>query len=133
MRATCAAASGVLTVMRTSSEPARQSSNTCCVVAAASAVSVLVIDCTTTGAPPPIATLPTITCVEILRAMRHHSSVKRATSTLTCGARSTGRSSYESRTCCALPMMSANGGLPSTACSLPAGLSCEISVLPPRP
>ena len=54
-----AAASGVLTVMRTSSEPARASSATCRAVAAASAVSVLVIDCTTIGASPPMATSPT--------------------------------------------------------------------------
>src|SRR5260221_3290274 len=65
--ATCAAASGVLTVMRTSSDPARQRSNTWRAVASASAVSVLVIDWTTIGAPPPTATLPIITCVETLR------------------------------------------------------------------
>jgi hypothetical protein len=53
--------------MRTSSEPARQSSNDWRAVASASAVSVLVIDWTTIGAPPPMATLPTLTCVEILR------------------------------------------------------------------
>ena len=79
--------------MRTSSEPARHSSNTWRAVASASAVSVLVMDCTTTGAPPPIATLSTITCLETLRSIRHQSSVKRATSTLTCGARSISRSS----------------------------------------
>src|SRR4051812_45016809 len=56
MRATCAAASGVFTVMRTSSEPARASSATWSTVDFRSAVSVLVIDCTTTGAPPPIKT-----------------------------------------------------------------------------
>src|SRR6187549_1964661 len=55
---TAAAASGVLTVTRTSSEPARASSATCFAVPATSAVSVLVIDCTTTGAPPPTTTLP---------------------------------------------------------------------------
>ena len=55
MCGTCAAASGVLTVMRTSSEPARASSSTWLAVAATSAVSVLVIDCTTTGASPPIS------------------------------------------------------------------------------
>jgi hypothetical protein len=43
------AASSVLTVTRTSSEPARASSITWLTVAAVSAVSVLVIDCTTTG------------------------------------------------------------------------------------
>ena len=39
----------VLTVMRTSSEPARASASTCVTVASTSAVSVLVIDCTTIG------------------------------------------------------------------------------------
>src|SRR5690606_721357 len=58
MRGTAAAASGVLTVTRTISDPARQSSATCFVVAATSAVSVLVMDCTTTGAPPPTSTFP---------------------------------------------------------------------------
>src|SRR5690606_2138505 len=61
MRGTAAAASGVLTVMRTSSEPARASSATCFAVPATSAVSVLVIDCTTTGAPPPTVTPSTRT------------------------------------------------------------------------
>ena len=46
MCGTAAAASGVLTVMRTSSEPARASSLTWIAVPIASAVSVLVIDCT---------------------------------------------------------------------------------------
>src|SRR6185295_11196248 len=67
MRATCAAASGVLTVMRTSSEPARASASTCAAVAAASAVSVLVIDCTTMGASPPTSTSPTTTWREMRR------------------------------------------------------------------
>src|SRR5690606_13843333 len=61
MRGTAAAASWVLTVTRTISEPARQSSATCFTVAPTSAVSVLVMDCTTTGAPPPTSTLPTRT------------------------------------------------------------------------
>jgi hypothetical protein len=65
MRGTWAAASGVFTVMRTSSEPARASASTCRAVPAASSVSVLVIDCTTTGAPPPMRTPPTATCREI--------------------------------------------------------------------
>src|SRR4051812_50206038 len=69
MRATCAAASGVLTVMRTSSEPARARASTCRVVASASSVSVLVIDCTTIGAPPPMRTSSTTTWREILRFM----------------------------------------------------------------
>jgi hypothetical protein len=68
MRATCAAASGVLTVMRTSSEPARASASTCSAVASASAVSVLVIDWTTMGAPPPMRTSPTATWREPLRS-----------------------------------------------------------------
>ena len=58
-RRTAAAASRVLTVMRTSSEPAAASSATCAAVAAASAVSVLVMDCTTTGCAPPTGTSPT--------------------------------------------------------------------------
>ena len=58
MRGTAAAASGVFTVMRTSSEPARASSATCLAVPATSAVSVLVIDCTTTGTAPPTVVGP---------------------------------------------------------------------------
>ena len=50
------AASGVLTVMRTISEPACASSLTWIAVPIASAVSVLVIDCTSTGASPPTVT-----------------------------------------------------------------------------
>ena len=53
---TAAAASGVLTVMRTSSEPAIASSLTWIAVPIASTVSVLVIACTRTGASPPIVT-----------------------------------------------------------------------------
>src|SRR5216117_1345484 len=62
MRGTCAAASAVLTVTRTISEPARASSTTWVAVPWRSAVSVLVIDCTKTGAPPPISACPTRTC-----------------------------------------------------------------------
>ena len=51
-----AAASGVLTVMRTSSEPAIASSLTWIAVPIASTVSVLVIACTRTGASPPTVT-----------------------------------------------------------------------------
>src|SRR5260221_2356869 len=69
MRATCAAASGVFTVMRTSSEPARASASTCRTVASASSVSVVVSDCTTTGAPAPMRTSSTETWREILRFM----------------------------------------------------------------
>src|SRR6266852_376728 len=61
MRGTCAAASAVLTVTRTISEPARASSKTWAAVRPASAVSVFVIDCTRTGAPPPISACPTRT------------------------------------------------------------------------
>src|SRR6266446_1248870 len=66
MGATWAAASGELTVMRTSSEPARASASTCRAVASASAVSVLVIDWTTIGAPPPMTTSSTATGRESL-------------------------------------------------------------------
>src|SRR5438132_10927467 len=61
MRGTCAAASAVLTVTRTSSEPARASSTTCVTVLWRSAVSIFVIDCTNTGASPPISACPTRT------------------------------------------------------------------------
>src|SRR6267378_733097 len=61
MRGICAAASAVLTVTRTISDPARASSKTWSAVRAASAVSVFVIDCTNTGAPPPISACPTRT------------------------------------------------------------------------
>ncbi len=54
MAGTAAAAAGVLTVIRTSSEPARARSRTWAAVAATSAVSVLVMDWTTMGAPVPI-------------------------------------------------------------------------------
>jgi hypothetical protein len=58
---TASAASGMLTVMRTISDPASASSMHCCAVPAASTVSVIVIDWTTTGAPPPTWTDPTFT------------------------------------------------------------------------
>src|SRR5216684_7774561 len=61
MRGTCAAASAVLTVTRTISEPARASSTTWVAVLWRSAVSVFVMDCTNTGAPPPISACPTRT------------------------------------------------------------------------
>src|SRR6478609_4490803 len=50
------AASGVLTVIRTISEPASASSLTWMAVPMASTVSVLVMDCTRTGASPPTVT-----------------------------------------------------------------------------
>ena len=56
MAGTSAAAAGVLTVMRTSSEPALANARVWMAVAMASAVSVLVIDCTTTGPSLPIRT-----------------------------------------------------------------------------
>ena len=58
MRATAAAASSLLTVTRTSSDPARARAATCLTVEGMSAVSVLVIDCTTTGASLPTRTPP---------------------------------------------------------------------------
>ena len=61
MAGTALAASGVLTVIRTSSDPARASASTCAAVAATFAVSVSVMDCTTMGAPPPTRTGPTRT------------------------------------------------------------------------
>src|SRR2546429_4573100 len=62
--ATAAAASLVLTVIRTSSEPARARALTCCAVPSTSAVSVFVMDCTTMGAPPPTWTEPMETWTE---------------------------------------------------------------------
>src|SRR5438034_872697 len=56
MYGTCAAASGVLTVMRTSSEPAMANSFTWMAVPMASCVSVFVIDWIRTGASPPMVT-----------------------------------------------------------------------------
>src|SRR6185369_6066851 len=56
MCGTASAASGVLTVMRTSSDPASASSLTWIAVPIASTVSVLVIDWTRTGASPPTVT-----------------------------------------------------------------------------
>src|SRR5688572_1853205 len=58
---TAAAASGVLTVTRTISDPASASSTHCRAVAAASLVSVIVMLWTTMGAPPPTWTSPTRT------------------------------------------------------------------------
>ena len=58
---TAAAASGMLTVIRTMSEPARASSMHCVAVDLMSTVSVFDMDWTTTGAPPPTWTGPTFT------------------------------------------------------------------------
>ena len=70
---TAAAASGVFTVMRTISEPARASSLTWMAVPITSAVSVLVIDCTTTGASPPTITLRAPCCTSTPRLARRGS------------------------------------------------------------
>src|SRR5580692_8388224 len=67
MCGTAAADSSLLTVTRTSSEPARASALTCATVPSISAVSVLVMDCTTIGDLPPMVTVPTFTPREILR------------------------------------------------------------------
>src|SRR5215510_10827833 len=64
---TAAAASLLLTVTRTSSDPDCASSMTCRAVAIASAVSVLVIDWTTTALQPPMRTPPILTDTEFLR------------------------------------------------------------------
>src|ERR1039457_1447907 len=56
-----AAACSVLTVTRTSSDPARASAIAWFTVEATSAVSVLVMDCTTIGCAPPTLTPPTST------------------------------------------------------------------------
>src|SRR5438270_909484 len=56
MWGTAAAASSLLTVTRTSSDPARARAAHCWTVEGMSAVSVLVIDCTTTGASEPTRT-----------------------------------------------------------------------------
>src|SRR6187551_3157543 len=58
---TAAAASSVLTVTRTNSDPAFASAITCSAVPRGSAVSVLVIDCTTMGCPDPTGISPTRT------------------------------------------------------------------------
>jgi len=69
MIGTAAAASAVLTEIRTSSDPASASSLTCAIVAETSAVSVLVIDWTTIGEPPPILTPPTSTVCDRRRTI----------------------------------------------------------------
>src|ERR1700733_13285002 len=66
MCGTAAADSSLLTVIRTSSDPARASALTCATVPSISAVSVLVMDCTTIGDLPPMVTVPTFTPREIL-------------------------------------------------------------------
>src|SRR5216683_228817 len=69
MRGTAAAASSLLTVTRTSSDPARARAAHCWAVEGTSAVSVLVIDCTTTGASDPTRTPPTTTVTVFLRGI----------------------------------------------------------------
>src|ERR1700722_2843983 len=66
MYGTASAAASLLTVIRTSSEPARASAAICWTVDSTSAVSVLVIDCTTTGAEDPMRTPPTLTVTAFL-------------------------------------------------------------------
>ncbi len=76
---TAAAACSVLTVTRTSSDPARASAITWFTVEGTSAVSVLVMDCTTMGCLPPTFTPPTstsaagrrgFTAIDLLRVNR---------------------------------------------------------------
>src|SRR5688572_10944686 len=67
---TAAAASSLLTVIRTSCEPARASATICAAVDAASAVSVFVIDWTTTGCEDPTATSPTYVVTVCLRGAK---------------------------------------------------------------
>src|ERR1700732_5286300 len=69
MRGTAAAASSLLTVTRTSSDPARAKAAHCCTVEGISAVSVFVIDCTTTGASEPTRTPPTTAVTVFLRGI----------------------------------------------------------------
>src|SRR5580658_1384126 len=69
MRGTAAAASSLLTVTRTSSDPARDSAAHCWTVEGTSAVSVLVMDCTTMGASEPTRTPPTTTVTVFLRGI----------------------------------------------------------------
>src|SRR6187397_3618298 len=70
---TAAAASSVLTVTRTSCEPACARRATWIAVASASAVSVLVIDWTTTGCAAPTSTPPTSTLTVACRVGRRAS------------------------------------------------------------
>lgn len=69
MCGTAAAASLLLTVIRTSSEPALASARTCSTVPSMSAVSVLVMDCTAIGALLPMRTAPTVV-VRLWRRMK---------------------------------------------------------------
>src|SRR5580704_3089737 len=82
MRGTAAAASSLLTVTRTSSDPARARAAHCCTVEGTSAVSVLVMDCTTIGASEPTRTPPTTTVTVFLRGM-----IAMEASILPCGIR----------------------------------------------
>ena len=67
MAGTAAAASSLLTVTRTISEPARARAATCSMVPGMSAVSVLVMDWTTTGTSQPTRTWPILTVGVFLR------------------------------------------------------------------
>src|SRR5580698_11441787 len=71
MCGTAAADSSLLTVTRTSSDPARASALTCATVPSMSAVSALVMDWTTIGALPPMVTAPTFTPRDVLREIIH--------------------------------------------------------------
>ena len=66
---TALAASSLLTVMRTISEPARARAAICWMVDSTSAVSVLVMDWTTTGADDPTRTPPILTVTDLRREM----------------------------------------------------------------
>ncbi len=141
---TAPAASAVLTVMRTSSEPASASALTWATVAATSAVSVLVIDCTTTGAPPPIGTPATSTCRVRRRSMRVAGSLMRvlggdaslqreAGDVLPRVGREVDRLPFQvSVTSEALPITRSKGGAPVTPCVVPPGFILDSSTWPWR-
>src|SRR5271154_878570 len=82
MRGTAAAASSLLTVTRTNSDPARASAAHCWTVEGMSAVSVLVMDCTTIGASEPTRTPPTTAVRVFLRGI-----IAIGSFILTCGVR----------------------------------------------
>src|SRR5580704_8251006 len=85
---TAAAAASVLTVTRTSSDPACASAMVWLTVDWTSAVSVLVMDWTTMGWSPPTQTLPILTGTEarrVIAGMNPHCSVEPAVDRLTSG------------------------------------------------
>src|ERR1017187_6471984 len=79
---TAAVACPVLTVPRTSSEPARASAIAWFTVEATSAVSVLVMDCTTIGCAPPTFTPPASTTTAWRRGLTAIDSLRVETSIL---------------------------------------------------